>query len=298
MRRSARIATCALALAAITPASLPGQSASPISATIETFEAASVKPNQSGDPQRGIGFQAGGRFRARNMTVRGIIAAAYGMPQPLPLFRVIGGPGWIDSDRYDVEAVARSDVAPSLTPPWPSRGQAMLRALMIERFKLSARQETRDVPAYELVRANKDRTLGRELKESTGADCADPKAASAAPAVAGAAPPITCGGFRFTPPERLSARYLTMDELARFIMLNVVERLVINRTGLTGHFSIELDYTRALSAPSFDRGATDPSPTGTSIFTALPEQLGLKLEPTKAPLEVVVIDAIERPTAN
>lgn len=99
------------------------------------------------------------------MTVRGIIAAAYGAPQPLPLFRVIGGPGWIDSDRYDVEAIATSDAALSLIPPWPSRGQAMLRALMMERFKLSARQETRDVPAYDLMLANKDRALGRGLKE-------------------------------------------------------------------------------------------------------------------------------------
>jgi len=68
--------------------------------------------------------------------------------------------------------------------------------------------------------------------------------------------------------------------------------------GLSGHFSIELDYTRTLSTPSVDRGAADPSAAGTSIFTALPEQLGLKLESTKAPLDVVVIDAIDRPTAN
>jgi len=289
-----RVAICALACAAVAQAPLSAQSAPSVAA--ETFEVASVRPNTSGYGERSIGFQQGGRFRARNMTVRGIIAAAYGAPQPLPLFRVIGGPGWIDSDRYDVEAIATSDAALSLIPPWPSRGQAMLRALMMERFKLSARQETRDVPAYDLMLANKDRALGRGLKESTGADCVDPKAAAAGRA--GTEPPITCGGFRFTPPERRSARYLTMDELARFIMLNVVERPVINRTGLSGHFSIELDYTRTLSTPSVDRGAADPSAAGTSIFTALPEQLGLKLESTKAPLDVVVIDAIDRPTAN
>jgi len=222
-----RVAICALACAAVAQAPLSAQSAPSVAA--ETFEVASVRPNTSGDGERSIGFQQGGRFRARNMTVRGIIAAAYGAPQPLPLFRVIGGPGWIDSDRYDVEAIATSDAALSRIPPWPSRGQAMLRALMMERFKLSARQETRDVPAYDLMLANKDRALGRGLKESTGADCVDPKAAAAGRA--GTEPPITCGGFRFTPPERLSARYLTMDELARFIMLNVVERPVINRTG-------------------------------------------------------------------
>jgi uncharacterized protein (TIGR03435 family) len=177
------------------------------------------------------------------MTVRGIIAAAYGTPQPLPLFRVVGGPSWIDSDRYDIDANAISDLTPSLTPPWPARGQAMLRALLVDRFKLAARKETREVPAYELVLAKKERPLGPQLRESTGADCGDAKSTTAASADAGAPNSITCGGFRFTPPERLTARYLTMDELARFIMLNIVERPVVNRTGLTGHYSMELDYT-------------------------------------------------------
>jgi uncharacterized protein (TIGR03435 family) len=228
------------------------------------------------------------------MTVRGIIAAAYGTPQPLPLFRVIGGPSWIDSDRYDVEANASADAASSLTAQWTPRGQAMLRALLVDRFRLLARQETRELPAYELRVANEDRTLGPQLHESTGADCADPQSTTAVPSGTQAPTQIACGGFRFTPPERLSARFLTMDEFARFIMLNIVERPVVNRTGLNGHFSIDVDYTRALAAPT-----PDPlRPTGTSIFTAVREQLGLKLEPTKTPTDVVVIDAIDRPTPN
>src|SRR5688572_15860086 len=68
-----------------------------------TFDVASVKPNTTLGGERGAGFQPGGRFRARNMTVRGLIAAAYGDPQPLPTFRVVGGPGWIDSDRFDID---------------------------------------------------------------------------------------------------------------------------------------------------------------------------------------------------
>jgi uncharacterized protein (TIGR03435 family) len=297
--RFARVMVCAIAYAAITVVALPAQLVPARTSPSEAFEVASVKENRSGDGQRSVGFQQGGRFRARNMTVRGIIAAAYGSPQPLPLFRVIGGASWIDSDRYDVEANASADAASSLTP-WPPRGQAMLRALLVDRFKLVARQETRELPAYELRLANEDRTLGPQLHQSTGADCVDPKSTTAAPAGAGAPAQIACGGFRFTPPERLSARFLTMDELARFIMLNIVERPVVNRTGLNGHFSIEVDYTRALTAPT--PGAADANeplrPTGTSIFTAVREQLGLKLEPTKAPTDVVVIDAIDRPTSN
>jgi len=229
------------------------------------------------------------------MTVRGIIAATYGTPQPLPLFRVIGGPKWIDSDRYDIDARASSDVASSLIPPWPARGGAMLRDLLADRFRLIAHQETRELPAYGLVLARKDGALGPQLRESTGGDCVDPK--SAVPATPAQ---ITCGGFRFTPPERLSARYLTMDELARFIMLNIVDRPVVNRTGLAGRFSVELDYTRTLTATLPGTAGVDelPLPTSTSIFTALPEQLGLKLEPTKAPMDVVVIDEIDRPTPD
>src|SRR6266480_406461 len=119
----------------------------------------------------------------------------------------------------------------------------MLRDLLADRFRLIAHQETRELPAYALVLARKDGALGPQLRESTGGDCVDPKSALAATPAQ-----ITCGGFRFTPPERLSARYLTMDELARFIMLNIVDRPVVNRTGLTGRFSVELDYTRTLTA--------------------------------------------------
>jgi uncharacterized protein (TIGR03435 family) len=263
--------------------------------TTEVFDVASVKPNQAGEGQRGAGFQQGGRFRARNMTARGLIAAAYGSPQPLPLFRVVGGDGWIDSERYDVDAAPSEAIAPTLTPPWPARGQSMLRTLLRDRFKLVARQEARELPVYELV-VSKPSALGPQLRVSTGGDCASPPAANGGAPPPGTAP-IACGGLRVTPPERLTGRYLTMDQLARFLALNVVERSVINRTGLAGHYSWELDYTR--DAPAAPAGAAEPAPpTGTSIFTALPEQLGLRLVSTRAPLDVVVIDAISRPTPD
>ena len=85
-------------------------------------------------------------------------------------------------------------------------------------------------------------------------------------------------------------------QLARFLSLNVVERPVVNRTGLTSHYSWELDYTRNLTAVP---GAGEPAaPSGISVFTALTEQLGLKLQPTSAPLDVVIVDSIDRPTPN
>src|SRR5688500_15111109 len=99
--RRAGVTLCVITFAVIAAVTLPAQSPSIVAPASETFEVASVRENRSGDGQRGMGFQPGGRFRATNMTVRGIVAAAYGAPQPIPLFRVIGGPGWIDSDRFD-----------------------------------------------------------------------------------------------------------------------------------------------------------------------------------------------------
>jgi len=254
-----------------------------------TFEVASVNQNTSGSGQRSAGFQPGGRFTARNMTVRGLIAAAYGTPQPLPLYRIVGGPSWIDSDRFDVDARASTDLVDLADKPgWSSRGQQMLRALLAERFRMVARQEMRELPSYALVKARKDGRLGAQLVVSLDDEC---KQASQADTSRSAAEPPACGGFRFAPPERVSGRHLTMDEIARFIMLNAVDRPVVNRTELSGHFNMALEFTRGLPSP-------EPQVAGTSIFTAVQEQLGLKLEPTSTQLEVVVIDAVARPEPN
>ena len=258
------------------------------------FEVASVKQNTSGSGQRSAGFQPGGRFRASNMTLRGLIAAAYGAPQPLPLYRVVGGPGWIDSDRFDVDARATTDFADLPGQPgWSAGGQQMLKTLLARRFRLVVRQETRELPSYALVKARSDGRLGPQLIVSPAGECR-PAPPPAAPRVE----PVPCGGFRFTPPERVNAHHLTMDEIARFIMLNAVDRPVLNRTELTGHFDVELEFTRGLQPPPqspVSATERDPTFTGTSIFTALQEQLGLRLEPIRSPLEVVIIEDGARP---
>jgi dienelactone hydrolase len=103
------------------------------------FEVASVKANESGAGQRSVGFQPGGRFVARNMTLRGLVAAGYGAPQPLPLYRVVGGPGWVDADRFDIDAMAALDPPPQAG--WTPRNQQTLRALLTSRFGLKAHSE-------------------------------------------------------------------------------------------------------------------------------------------------------------
>jgi uncharacterized protein (TIGR03435 family) len=229
------------------------------------------------------------------MTLRGLVAAAYGTPQPLPLYRVVGGPGWIDSDRFDVDARVSSDLTDLAGKPgWSARGQQMLRALLAERFRLVARREERELPSYALVKARSDGRLGSQIAVSRDEDCNRPPApeTSRTPAERPA-----CGGFRFTPPERVSGRHLTMDEIARFIMLNTVDRPVLNRTDLSGHFNIDLDFTRGLALPEPGAPADGQRDAlnGTSIFTAVQEQLGLKLEPTRSQTEVVVIDSVAPP---
>ena len=136
------------------------------------FEVASVKRNNLLGGERGAGFQPGGRFSAKNMTLRGLIAAAYGTPQPLPLYRVVGGPGWIDSDRFDIEARASTDLSDLPGKPgWSPRGQEMLRTLLASRFRLVAYQETRELPSYALVTVRSDGRLGSQIVASQHEEC-------------------------------------------------------------------------------------------------------------------------------
>ena len=224
------------------------------------------------------------------MTLRGLVAAAYGAPQPLPLYRVLGGPGWVDADRFDIDAMAAPD--PSPQAGWTPRNQQTLRGLLASRFGLKAHQERQPLPSYALVLAREDGRLGARLTASPA--CNAPAAAPGTPRSPSAPPP--CGGFGFTPPERVTARHLTMDETARFLMLNAVDRPVLNRTNLAGHFNWDLEFARELAPgrPADPAAAAAPS-QATSIFTALQEQLGLKLDPIRSPFDVVVIDAASRP---
>src|SRR5215475_2113818 len=115
-----------------------------------TFEAASVKANKSGPGQIALLFQPGGRFRATNVTLKMLIGAAYGTPQPLPDFQVIGGPKWLDTDRFEVIAKAPGDPQPGPNGP-PPQMFLMLQSTLAERFHLRVHYEMREMPIYALV---------------------------------------------------------------------------------------------------------------------------------------------------
>lgn len=266
----------------------------PAPGTALAFEVASVKPNTSGDGRGMLGMQPGGRFTATNVALRMLIREAYQLQD----FQLIGGPAWIASDRFDVVAKAKGDL-----PPTPmgtvGPGQLMIRTLLAERFKLKVRNETRELPIYELVLARSDGKLGPQLR-SSAADCA-------AAGRSGGAPPAP-----LQPGERpkcgmriglgqMRGGGLPLSQLAT-ILSQSLGRVVVDRTRLTGTFDLDLTWTPDQLPPgSSPPGAPLPpsvASNGPSIFTALLEQLGLKLASTKGPVDVVVIDSVERPAPD
>jgi uncharacterized protein (TIGR03435 family) len=267
------------------------------------FEVASVKPNVSQDGIVQV-QTTGARYTARGVTLALLIRSAYGVQE----FQVIGAPPWADSDRFDVIATM-PDVsgAPPQASGAPSRQSLMIRTLLEERFRLAAHTEQREMPVYGLVLARKDRQLGPSLVRST-VDCAALAAAGgrgAAPAPPPAGQLAPCSSS--VSPGAITARSQTMAQFAAALsrLTNTgssLGRLIVDRTGLDGAFDIDLRFTPE-RVPNFGPGGPPPGmpavdPNAASIFAAMQEQLGLKLEAQRAPVDVVVIDRVEKPTAD
>jgi uncharacterized protein (TIGR03435 family) len=263
----------------------------------QQFEVASVRQNLS-DDRRSFGAQPGGRLVVRNFAVRDLIAAAYDMAdiQPLIPDRILGGPEWIEAERYDIEAKASTEF--QFTPGAPPRDAIlMLRSLLEDRFKLAAHRETRAMPIFELVVA-KPGQLGPGLRK-TDLDC-DALFASgrppvpAAPRQPGEPPPCRLIGG----PARTIAAGVTMQQLAANLS-NHLGRFVVDRTGLTDRYDFNLAWTPDRLPPGPPPPGIPPiDPNGPPLVTALQEQLGLRVEPARGPVEVLVIDSVERPTPN
>ena len=268
------------------------------------FEVASVKPSTGPTGERG---QPGGRYTATR-TVKFFIADAFFFGTPLQMSRVIGGPEWIDSDRYEINAKASAEFERSPDGP-PRELFLMIRSVLEERFKLKTHMETRELPVYELVLARADGVLGPQLRQSA-VDCD----ALVAAVRAGAPPPARqpnepppCGAMRG--PARVLAGGLPMAQFANMLTLVMADangpsgrddaRMVIDKTGLRGRFA----FTLAWTPEKLPEGAPPPGlppidPNGPPLVTALQEQLGLKLQPARARMDVVVIDSVERPTPD
>jgi len=271
-------------------------------ADAQRFDVASIKQSRSGD--LGLGFDVPGtrRFTATNVPLRDLIRFAFDVDET----RLVGGADWIKNDRVDIVATSNQDI-PTWTPAGPpSVLLAMLRSLLKERFQLETHPETRELPVYALVLARTDRKLGPRASVST-IDCATMLAGRSGPQPPPAAPsdPPLCG-MRIGPGQMLLGG-VPMSQFAT-VLAPFARRLVVDRTELTGNFNLQLSWTpqgMRLGGPPPD-GAVPPLPppvpppdqNGASLFVSIQEQLGLKLEPSRAPVEVVVIDRVERPTPD
>lgn len=290
MRRTA-LALSAGALASILGTTSPGAQSSNVAGALDTlpsFEVASVRQIQPGGrlviPSASV--RPGGRWVVQMAPLALILKAIY--PEYALPGRIVGGPPWIDSERFDIEARAEGN------PPRDSI-LLMARRLLADRFSLKVHVEPRQVDVYALVRARRDGRLGPGLREAVPCEASDGTHGAFAPSVpkTGERPPC---GFRFVAENglrRLSAAGAPLSSLIPQIQM-MVDRTVVDRTGITGTFAIEFEVadTRLSAAP--DAFATGVGP---SIFTAV-TQLGLRLESRKEMLDVLVIDRIEMPTPN
>ncbi len=261
------------------------------------FDVASVKPNTS-DLETLSAFQ-GRRFTARGVTLKALISTAYGMSeQPLPDYQISGGPKWLDSDRFDVVATAPG-TPDSARGTFASPVLTILRNLIEERFQLQTHLETKDLPVFALVLARRDGTLGPGLRRRT-VDCAARATAGdrTRPLDPAPADHRTCGGR--VGPGSLTATGATMTNIVSGLarLIPGINRIVLDRTGLTGTFDVDLTWTPDTTADNHGAPLPPVDSNAPSLFTALEEQLGLKLESTKEPVDVLVIDHVEHPTAD
>lgn len=231
------------------------------------FEVASIKQNTSAGTNGTWRFTGGGLFNGENINLRFLISTAFQLRD----YQLSGIPGWADSAKYDI--AARGEGAMD-----ESQIRAMLQSLLEDRFKLKYHRVTKEGPVYALIPARS----GIRVQESKEGPCTPPDPKSHEP--------VTCDTW-FSYRNRIEAKRTTMPHLAQALSMQT-DRPVIDKTGFTRSFDAVLEWTPT-------EVSNDPNgDTGPSIFTALQEQLGLKLESQKGQVETLVIDHIEMPGEN
>jgi uncharacterized protein (TIGR03435 family) len=257
-----------------------------------SFGVTSVKPNKSGSGNSRSGIRPNGYFFATNASLKSLIIQAYRVLD----FQVSGGPSWIDGDRFDIEARAEPGSIPTLAgPPDPSQPDTMsvmIQSLLEDRFQLKLRKETRDAPVFALVVDPGGARLERSAEGRPGPGGMGPGSIRTSP-LAG------------QPGMEIMGSGVSLVSLAQMIAVQI-GRPVIDRTNLTGMFDFSLKVTpqpRTTVAPlaggqeppaAFDP-AFQPNP---SIATALQEQLGLRLDSIRGPVDFLIIDSVQRPSEN
>jgi uncharacterized protein (TIGR03435 family) len=252
------------------------------------FEVASIKLNKSAAAFAMARPSAGGRFTLTNIPLQFAITMAYRVKD----FQLSGAPVWLTSERYDIEAKAEGN--PSRDAMLP-----MLQTLLEDRLQLKFHHETKELPVYALVVAKAGKLHVAEGECGPGPDKPPP------PPEPGKLPAAPCGGS-FIFPGRLSGQKVAISQLIDSLS-RLTSRVILDKTNLTGKYDINLDYTPEQGQFQAPPGGGSPpgmpplppiDPNGPSLFTALQEQLGLKLESQKGRVEIMIIDHVERPSEN
>ena len=260
----------------------------------QAFEIASIRPSAPNAPRGGFGVSPSGLFRAEGLSLVELIQGAYSSGLPLYRFQITGGPDWMDTARFDINATS------SIRNATPAQTMQMVKALLVDRFKLVAREEMKDGPTYLLNVLSRDGKLGPKMRPSSVA-CPVPGATPPAPASPDAfARCVYNVGY-----GTLTARGATTARLALSLAnFYGIGRLVIDRTGLTGAFDMDMEWAPLVQFrqpgnldPPTD-AAERPVNNGPTIFVALREQLGLSLDPGRGPVSTVVVERAERPSSD
>jgi uncharacterized protein (TIGR03435 family) len=220
-----------------------------------------------------------GTFTANNVALKNLMQyQAYGIPQQ----RILGGPKWLDSVRFDIEAKTDGTGADQIQKLGNEQRriqiQQMFQQLLADRFKLAVHWETRELPVYTLVAAKNGPTLQKTTLPEGAAS--------------------TSSGD-----DRLTAKGVTMEEFCKVLTADAsrdIGRVVIDKSGIAGRYDFSLKWTPQIDTGGANTGADGAATadSGPSIFTAVQEQLGLKLESAKGPVQVLVIDHVEMPQEN
>jgi len=231
----------------------------------QTFDAASVRrsgPNDAGGST--FEYLSGGGLRVRNGTLRGLIESAYDIRD----FQILEGPQWLDTERFNVLARGQSEAEQGSPVNDIAATRLKLRTLLAERFALVVHRETRDIQEYSLTIEGKPKLVANQATVAQ-----NPRVGVQS----------SCG--------HMMATSASMTNLA-VAMSRQLRRPVIDRTGLDGRYIFELDWTPELTPCP---GVSDGAP---SIFTALREQLGLRLVSIRGPVDAVIVDRAERPSED
>jgi uncharacterized protein (TIGR03435 family) len=263
------------------------QSADPPRFAVATIKRDPSRETLSMAVAMGVGYRPGGRLVAGNAPVAMLIQRAYSVQG----FQVVGGPSWVDTDGYDIEA--KPEVATDQKRMW-----LMLQTLLADRFKLAMHRETKDLPVYDLQSVKG----GPKLPQPEGGNCSEVMTGPPAPGQPRMAPPCGPGLVKSGTGLTMEGISVSMPAFVKQLSL-ILGKEVIDKTGFTGRFSLHLEFAMD------DALAGIPNPVGPSsqpadindrpsIRTALQEQLGLKLQASTGPVDVFVIDHVERPSGN